>query len=112
MLTNIFDQDKFESLLVANWTHFINSSKLLAFVLQKVQENTERLSIICSSNVKTKGKTITVSNFSLRNDGFIIWIDFSVPLSSKRTAEGTIELFLTNKGELTYNTIMGSIMEC
>jgi len=111
VLTNIFDQNKFESLLVANWAHFINSSKLLAFVLQKVQENTERLSIICCASGKTKGSTISVSNFALHGQGFTIWVDFSTPLSPKRTAEGTIEMYLSFKGELTYNTIIGNIME-
>lgn len=112
MLTKLFDQEKFESLLVANWTQFINSSMLLAFVLQKVQENADRLAIISCTTFKNKGATITVSNFAYQNLGFTIWVDFSVPLSNNRLAEGTIELFLNTKSEINYNTITGNIMEC
>lgn len=111
MLPKLFDQEKFEALLVANWTQFINSSKLLAFVLQKVQENTNCLAIISCTKIKNKGATITISNFAFKGLGFTIWVDFSVPLSSNRLAEGTIELFLNTKSEINYNTITGNIME-
>jgi hypothetical protein len=54
MLTNIFKGDEFEKLLVANWSKFLDTSKLLGFVLKNVQEKTNNLAIISGSEIKTK----------------------------------------------------------
>lgn len=109
VLSTAFKADKLEELLVANWTHFIDSSKLMAYVLQKVQENTNNLAIISATNINPKGVKITLSRCYLKPQGFILWVEFSTPLSKDRMAEGTMELLLSHTGNLSYITTLGNI---
>lgn len=109
VLSNAFNEDKLEELLVANWTHFIDSSKLMAYVLQKIQENANNLAIISAAEIKPKGVRITVSRCCLKQQGFIVWVDFSAPMSKDKMAEGTMELLLSHNGSISYMTTMGNI---
>lgn len=109
VLSNAFKEDKLEELLVANWTHFIDSSKLMAYVLQKVQENANNLAIISATEIKPKGFKITVSRCYLKLQGFIVWVEFTMPLSKDKIAEGTMELLLSHNGSISYMTTMGNI---
>lgn len=109
VLLNAFKEDKLEELLIANWTHFVDSSKLMAYVLQKIQENTNNLAIISATEIKTNGVRITLSRCALKPQGFILWVDFSAPLSKDKMAEGTMELFLSHNGSISYMTTMGNI---
>lgn len=108
-LKNILDHDKFETLLVANWTEFINSSKLLAFVLTTVTTNTNRLAVISSANIKSKGVTITLSRFYWTSSGFDLWVEFQIPISANKMAEGTMELNLSNEGNISYVNMSGNL---
>lgn len=107
--SNIFKEEKLEELLVANWTHFLESSKLLAFVLQTVQANKNRLAIISDSEIKQKGMSITLSRFHWTKNGFLLWIEFNIPLASNQMAAGTMELILSHNGSITHNQTMGNI---
>lgn len=109
MLSNVFNEDKFEKLLVANWTHFLDSSKLLAYVLRNVQENTNRLAIINSADFKAKGVSLTISRLFLDRDRFNIWAEFTVPVGDRRIAEGTMELTMDFAGNLAHVNTMGNI---
>jgi hypothetical protein len=108
-LNNIFDGDKFEKLLVANWNKFLDTQKLMALVLQIVRDNTNSLAIISDSQIKTKGITVTLSRFYLHNNTFTLWTEFSVPLDSKRTAEGTIEFNMSTEGNFKFVQIIGNV---
>jgi hypothetical protein len=110
VLTDIFQEDNFEKLLVANWTRFLDSSKLLAYVLRNVQENANSLAIINGQNTKAKGVKATISRFYLDIDRFTIWLEFTVPLGINRTAEGTMELALDFRGNLTHINTVGNIL--
>lgn len=109
VLQNVLMEDKLEELLVANWTRFIDSSKLLAFVLKTVQNNTNRLAIISSSQIKPKGVSITLSQCHWTHKGFILWTEFHAPLSTTKMAEGTIEFLLSKDGSITVLNILGNI---
>ncbi|MEI8270330.1 MAG: hypothetical protein WCG45_03090 [bacterium] len=91
---NVFFKDKFEELLIANWTQFLDHSKLLAFVLFKIQEEANNLTHIEVEEKPFKGIRITISRFSFAKNGFIFWVDFIAPFSSSQIVEGTMELFL------------------
>lgn len=106
---DIFNADNLEKLLVANWTHFLDSSKLMAFVLKTVQENANRLDIISSEKIKNKGIKITVSRFELTNNGFIVWVDFNVPLQQFKYADGTLELLIGINGKIQLTNMFGNI---
>ena len=107
---NIFDADKFEKLLVANWAHFMDSSKLMAYVLKKVQENAASLQIISAEKIKNKGVRITLSRFSLTNRGFVMWIEFNCPVAPSNYAEGTMEIIVGFDGEFNFSQLNGNII--
>lgn len=106
---NIFKEDKLEELLIANWTHFLDSSRLLAFVLQTVQANINRLAIISSSEIKPKGVSVTLSRCHWTPQGFILWAEFHVPVSANKMAEGTMELLLSDTGSISLVNLLGNI---
>lgn len=107
---NIFDADKLEKILVANWTHFLDSSKLMAYVLQKIQENASSLDIISPEKIKNKGVKMTLSRFSLTPHGFIIWVEFNAPLVPNNYVEGTMELLLDLQGQFNFMSMNGNII--
>ena len=109
MLNNIFDTDNLEKILIANWTHFLNSSKLMAFVLQKAHEHATSLDIINHEKIKNKSVKITLSRFHYCKNGFLIWVEFTAPIANGNCAEGTMELLLDNSGELNYVSINGNL---
>jgi hypothetical protein len=109
VLKNVFKEEKLEELLVANWTHFLDSSRLLAFVLQNVKANINNLAIISSSEIKPKGISITTSRCHWTPKGFILWIEFHIPIETKKMSEGTMELLLSNDGNITNITILGNL---
>ena len=108
-LQNIFDKNKFEEFLIANWTQFINSSKLLAYVLHNVKNNANTFANISSSSLPVKGVSITISRFHWINHAFIIWAEFHVPLSINSMAEGTMELSLSANGTISHIRTIGNI---
>lgn len=108
-LSDALNKDKFEENLVANWTKFIDGSKLLAYVLQNVKNNTNNFGNISNSSMPVKGVSITISRFHWINQGFIIWVEFNVPLSSTNMAEGTMELLLSHAGVINHIRTIGNI---
>jgi hypothetical protein len=106
---NIFNADNLEKLLVANWTHFLDSSKLMAYVLKTVQENANRLDIISSEKIKNKGIKITISRFVLKKEYFLVWVDFNVPLQQFKNADGTLELLVFFNGDIQVANMFGNI---
>jgi hypothetical protein len=107
---DIFDADKLEKILIANWTHFIDSSKLMAYAQKQVQENASHLEIISGEQIKNKGVRITISRFYYSPNGFLIWIEFNAPIAPKNNyAEGTLEVLLNHHGQLKLININGHI---
>lgn len=108
-LINAFKANKLEELFVANWTQFIDSSKLMAFVLQKIHENKNQLAIISNAKIKNTGFKITLSRCCLKQHGFILWVEFSTALTKNQLAEGTMELVLSHTGSISYVFSLGNI---
>ena len=121
VLKNVFFKDKLEEMLTANWTEFLDSSKLLAYVLTKIQENANDFKISEIEEKPFLGVRITISRFSSTKEGFVFWVEFSAPFSSSEIVEGTMELLLnpfeeskTNdfnlyKGSISYISMLGNI---
>lgn len=108
-MDRIINIEKLEELLVANWTQFVDSAKLLGYVLQTVQKQKDKFAYIADTKIKAKGAQIMLSRFSLVPNGFIIWIEFHVPVPGSQAAVGTTELYLTNTGSLTHIQTLGNI---
>lgn len=110
MSVDIFNADNLEKILIANWTHFIDSSKLMAYALKQVQDNASRLEIISGEQIKNKGVRITISRFHYSPRGFLIWIEFNAPTAPlNKYAEGTLEVLLDHQGNLQLLNINGNI---
>jgi hypothetical protein len=109
ILQNALDKDKFEEFLIANWSQFLNSSKLLAYVIQNVKNNTNNFGIISASTISLKSNFITISRFDWKPQGFILWVEFNIPLTTDKTAEGTMEILLSNDGILSQIQTIGNI---
>lgn len=106
---NAFDKDKFEEFLIANWSQFLNSSKLLAYVIQNVKNNTNNFRIISASTISLKSNFITISRFDWKPQGFILWVEFNIALDADKTAEGTMEILLYHDGSLSQIQTLGNI---
>lgn len=109
VLKDTFNEEKLEELLVANWTHFLDSSRLLAFVLQTVQANINRLAIISSSEIKPKGVSVTLSRCHWTTQGFLLWVEFHVPIKTTQMAVGTMELLLSCNGSIKHINTLGNL---
>lgn len=109
ILKDVLKEDKLEEVLVANWTKFLNSSKLMAFALQNARERIDSFNIIPTTELRNKGVQVTLSRFQIVPSGFIIWMEFTVPIESDAIATGTTELLLSNKGDISHIQTMGNL---
>lgn len=98
---------KLEELLVANWTKFLDSKKIMAFVLQTVRDRSDSFVEIKNSGQKIPNIQVMLSRFQIVADGFIVWVEFKVPLD-KKFASGTTEFHLTNTGNITHLQTLGN----
>lgn len=103
----IIDQEKLEKILTVNWANFLDYRRLIAFVLTCVRDN--ELPTCEETDLPRKNTEISVTRFSLKDNGFLLWIDFTVP-KSNGFAIGTCECYLTNKGEINLNQIIGHVL--
>jgi len=102
--------EKLEQLLIANWSQFIDSSQLIAFVLKCVQDHKSNFAIIDCLEIKNKGITATISRCECTNKGFLIWVEFVATISNKQISEGTIECYVPyNDGIISLSNIIGNI---
>lgn len=78
----VFDPEKLEQLLVANWTKFLDSRALLRFAV-KALENTS----------STPPKSLTVSRCEVNHSGFLLWLECSgLTLETTMTFSGELRL--------------------
>jgi hypothetical protein len=101
--------DEFEKLLLTNWTSFIDSRKLIAFVLTNVRDS--ELPILKNTlPSQKKSIQITISNFRATQDRtFTIWVDFVIPKSAS-IAVGTCELrFDPLTGDIKHLQTIGNL---
>lgn len=105
---NALKNDKLEELLLASWTQFLDSSKILAFVQECVEYAKNNFAVVEDMQIPKKGKQVTLSRFQIVPQGFILWAEFSVPMQDK-VATGTVEFLLTNRGGLSQIQTLGSL---
>ena len=98
-MPKLFDGDKLESLLVANWTHFMDSRALLSMLTKTVSERTSQLAIINGSDMQNKGSKLSVSRFVPSGNGYLIWFELGACVAGGY-AEATIEASVDESGTL------------
>lgn len=72
------NQEKFEQLLLANWTTFLNQNLLLKKVLEDVRDS--ELPKTIQEDIPPVSTKVTITKFRIKdNTGFELWIEFTVP---------------------------------
>jgi hypothetical protein len=107
-MKNIINNKKFEELLTTKWANFLDYRKVIAFVMAVVRDTD--LPTHVEENLPPKGVEITISRFSIQSNGFLLWIDFTIPKEGG-FAMGTCEAHLTNLGTLTSERIVGQFLK-
>lgn len=85
----MLNKKKLEQLLLANWTEILDKQQLDNFIAKQISET-------------YKLHKITLSRFEIVEDGFILWLEYSLLLSNK-TLQITSEIHLSNTGVATDN---------
>ena len=111
-MEKIFNQKKFEELLISKWAEFLDAPKLLKKINELVNEHKSNFDFVPNTYYKKKGTQIMVSRFQYTNNGFIIWVDFLVPILENKIAVGTTELFLLPTGIISHSKTLGNIYDC
>jgi hypothetical protein len=78
---NIFVNDAFEQLLLANWAEVVNRSAFVRRVIEDAQ--IAHLTVLRNQEAPPRRVLVTVTKFKLRcNSVFEIWAEFSAPLEN------------------------------
>lgn len=109
-IANCFSCDNLEKMLIANWTQFIDSSKLLHHVLTTVQNYKEQFAFLETQKINNCGVRISMSKCMLTNQGLYSWFEFFVPVDKNKAAEGTLEVLLTPEQNIKHLNISGNIL--
>lgn len=66
--------------------------------------------VVTDADFSNRGTQITVSRCQpdFGRGGFVLWIDFTIPYDGN-TAVGTVEAFLTTRGNLTAENMSGNL---
>lgn len=92
------NQEKFEQLLLANWTTFLNQNLLLKKVLENVRDS--ELPKTIQEDIPPVSTKITITKFGVKDKTeFELWIEFSVP-KDQGVAIGSHVYTLRLDGEL------------
>lgn len=110
-MKEIFKKTKFEELLVHKWSEFLDPSKLMTLVADLVRDNMKSFEYIPNYTHKRKGSQIMISNLQYQQSGFVIWVDFMIPIEHQRVAVGTTEIFLLHSGILSHSKTLGNVYD-
>jgi hypothetical protein len=104
-MNSIVKKSDLEKLLLTNWTKFIDYQKLIIFVTQTVRDY-NNFPIFEEDELPEKGVQITLTRFSILNNKFILWIDFTVP-KQLGFVIGTCETTLELSGKMYLQNLVG-----
>lgn len=97
--------DRLESLLLANWTQFLDKNQLMKTVLEQARSN--EYQTIEQEEIPPRHVKIHVTKLTPNDDGFVMWVEFTVPRENG-VVVGTHTFFLRLNGELTLNETYGT----
>ena len=107
-MENVIKTEKLEQMLIKFWAEFLDYRKVITFVTMSVRDN--EFPIFEEDSLPQKNVEISISRFALKNDGFLLWLDFTVPKETGFVV-GTCEATLKNSGELILNQILGQFLK-
>jgi len=96
--SKVLNLDKLETLLISKWNDFLDNRKLLNFV--------KGISVNHHGN-NCRVQNVKLSRFKPQHNGFLIWIEFSISITSNLTdcpkiINMTTEAFLELSGDLIH----------
>jgi len=107
-MNNIINKQNLEKLLVSKWTTFMDSKQIIAFTLLAVRNHRDSFQTIQEENeLPGKNTQVTISRFEPHPDGFLIWIDYTVPHFNEIVV-GTVEAKLKLDGDLDLLNTIGT----
>lgn len=106
-MENVLNKEKLEESLVKNWPQFFDRTKLMACVVQNVRNNLSSFSYTHGEFIQPKIQ-ISLSRFSWEAAGFLVWVEFVLPVPDG-VANGTVELLFAHTGKITQTNISGNI---
>ena len=107
-MKNLINKQNLEKLLISKWTSFMDSRQLIAFTLLNVRDKRDDFQVIKEDDeLPKKNVQVTIERFEPCEDGFVVWIDYTVPHENEIIV-GTIETNLTLNGNLTLSNIIGT----
>lgn len=106
-MKNIIDNSKLEKLFIANWANFLDQKKLIAYTLECIRNHKFKQTVETGNKLSPNIK-ITISHFRLKQEGFSVWVEYTVPIKQK-IAIGTVELHLSNSGDLNQIQTIGTL---
>ena len=107
-MEKIINKQKLEELLTAHWADILDVRKLIAYIMLNVRD--EKLKTFVEDILPDKGVEITITKFAIQDEGFFLWIDFTIP-KENGFAIGTCETHLSNSGVLTTTEIVGQLLK-
>ena len=109
-MNKVLNNNKLEQLLLKNWANILDVTQLLSFVMSEVRD-AENFEIIEEDNLPNKPVEITLSRFHFTKDGFVIWVDFTIP-QPKGFSIGTLEALISPiENKLTTLKIAGQVLK-
>jgi hypothetical protein len=87
------NSQKLETLLIANWSQFINPRELLNYASEHARSF---FGLMSQAHVNH----LTISRFELTEQGFVVWIDYTI-----EKVRGTSEFLISSTGTKHISTI-------
>ena len=100
----VLDPTKLEDVLVKTWSHFIDKSRLIAFVLRCVRDHGDITEL--DEKPPVQGMQFSISRFVLHRGGYEVSIEYACPANGGITV-GTCEALLKWDGELEHVWTVG-----
>ena len=109
-LMKIFNKEKFESLVIKNWTEIISYKDIFLTIKEKSLSLTNSMSIIKVNTSPLINSRIIMTRFEYNGSSIVIWFDFHVTIEhGKKYMAGTIEYLLTEEYELSYSNLEANL---
>ena len=92
--------EKLESLLIKNWTEFINYKTLFPIIKEHVSSLLNSMPKILETKNNIIPNRASMSRFYLTKEHLVTWFDFQICLDTKSYVSGTIEFKIMPDGSM------------
>jgi hypothetical protein len=106
----ILNKEKFESLVLKNWTEFINYKDIFLTIKEKSLSLVNSMPTIKVNTSPLINSRVIMTRFEYQGDSIAVWFDFHVTIEQgKKYIAGTIEYLLDKQYELNYSNIEATL---